>query len=140
MIRLGAGKFFGQTLGTRQLGPFHITASRYRPGDCLPRHCHERAYLYVMLAGGMTERTLRRENVCTRGWLVYNEAGEAHDDQVLEQGAEGLNIEMSAAWLAQLNHLGLRREPVSYQHAGPALPAVGALQLAINWDDTLQTL
>jgi AraC family transcriptional regulator len=140
MIRLGAGKFFGETLSTRRFGPFAITASRYRAGELLPRHCHEQAYLYVMLAGGIAERALYRENLCTRGWLIYNEAGEAHQDQVLDQGALGLNIEMSAGWLVCLSETGSAREPVLYQHAGPAVTAVGTLQLAMSWHDCLQVL
>ncbi len=140
MIRLGPGRFFGETLAARRFGPFVITATRYRPGDTLPNHCHERPYLFVMLGGAITERALGRENVCTRGWLIYNEARETHRDQVLDRGAEGLNIEMSAEWLACLRAAEGARAPVLYQHAGPAVTAIGALQLALRFRDPLQAL
>jgi AraC family transcriptional regulator len=140
MICLTAGRFFGETVITRRFGAFTITYSRYRPGERLPRHCHEHAYLYVMLGGGISERALRRDNVCTRGWVVYNEAGEAHQDQVLERGAEGLNIEVDAAWLATLRETRALHEAVCYRHVGPAITAVGGLQVAMQSTDLLQQL
>jgi AraC family transcriptional regulator len=140
VVHLQAGRFFGETLSTRAVGPFVITASRYRAGDCLPRHCHELTYLYVMLAGAIRERVLFRENVCTRGWLIYNEAGESHQDRVLEDGAEGLNVEISKEWLTLVSDGDFTRNPLAYRHAGPAISAVGALQLAVHLSDHLQIL
>jgi AraC family transcriptional regulator len=140
MIHLGPGEFFGEMLGVRRFGPFAITASRYRAGERLPRHCHEQPYLYVMLAGAMAEHALRRENVCTRGWLVYNEVGEGHEDQVFDHGAEGLNIEIASDWLVCLRDTGVAYEPLLYRHAGPAITTVGVLQLALRSADPLQGL
>src|SRR5581483_4537495 len=132
MICLGAGQFFGETVSARRFGPFAVTVSRYRAGTLLPRHYHEQPYLYVMLTGGIAEQALHRENVCTRGWLIYNEAGEVHEDQVLDRGAEGLNIEISADWLVRFRPVGAVQEPVLYRHAGPEVTAIGALQIALR--------
>jgi AraC family transcriptional regulator len=140
MIHLAAGRFFGETLRVARFGPFAITASHYRAGDRLPRHCHEKPYLYVMLAGGIAERAECRDNLCSRGWLIYNEAGEAHQDQVLDHGALGLNIELSADWLKRLAEAGGVRRPVLYQHAGPAVTAIGRLQVALASPCALQPL
>jgi AraC family transcriptional regulator len=140
MICLGKGRFFGETVSAERFGRIVITASRYRAGDSLPRHCHEQAYLYVMLAGGIAERAMHRENVCTRGWLIYNEAGEAHEDRVFEQGAVGLNIEMPLDWLRDVQTTCSVGEPLLYRHAGAAITSVGALQLAMRQRDSLQAL
>lgn len=140
MIRLRAGQFFGETQRVTRFGPFAVTRSRYRAAAVLPRHYHDVPYLYVMLVGGIRERAQLRDNSCTRGWLVFNEVGEAHQDQVFECGAEGLNIEISADWLPALRDVAQVRVPVQYQHAGPAVTAIGALELALRAPDPLQSL
>ncbi len=140
MIRLGAGQYFGQVVGVYASGPFRITATRYRPGECLPRHSHEQPYLLVFLRGSIRENSLGRDCECSRGWLVYNEAAEPHHDQVLDQGAEALNIELDLDWLARYHDSRKSREPIVYRHAGPSIAAVGALQLAFLTYDDLQPL
>ena len=52
------------------------------------------------------------------------QAGEPHQDQVFHNGAEGLNIELSAEWLVRLRSVGGTREPLLYRHAGPAVTAL----------------
>jgi AraC family transcriptional regulator len=140
MIRLGSGDYFGETVTVRRFGPFAVTASRYPAGHLLPQHCHEQAAVCVVLAGGMTEQALGRETVCTRGWLVYNGAGEEHQDRVLAGGAEGLNIDLPSEWLPRLREAVGARETVSYRHAGAEVTAVGALQVAMGTPDSLQAL
>src|SRR5262245_48504698 len=99
MVRLRPGEYFGQTVGSGSFGPLAITATRYHPGDVLPPHCHEQPYLFVMVAGAFREQAPRRDHLCTRGWLILNEVGEPHRDEVLQQGAEGLNIQLPPDWL-----------------------------------------
>jgi AraC family transcriptional regulator len=140
MLRLGPGEYFGRIISQQSIGPLAITRTRYCPGDLLPRHCHEQPYLFVMLAGAMKETALRRDNFCTRGWLVYNDAGEPHCDEVLDRGAEGLNIELPPEWLTK-HRFGRRSgEPFCYRHAGPAITAVGIIQLALQSADSLRNL
>jgi AraC family transcriptional regulator len=140
MICLTTGKFFGDTVSTGRFGPFAITTSSYGAGNRLPRHYHSQAYLFVVLSGGIREETLRRATDCTRGWLVCNMAAEAHQDEILDRGALGLNVEISTQWLARFREAYRLREPVFYQHAGPAVAAVGALDLALCTRDSLQRL
>src|SRR6516164_2065021 len=129
MIRLGPGEYFGQVVARDSFGPLAITTTRYRSGEVLPSHCHDQPYLFIMLAGAFREQATRCDYICTRGWLVFNEAGEPHRDQVFDQGAEGINIALPPDWLPISRH-GLRDcEPFLYRFAGPAITAVGALQL-----------
>lgn len=140
MIRLGPGEYLGRTVDKRSIGPLSITTTCYRPGEVLPRHCHEQAYLFVMLAGAMKETALRRDNLCTRGWLVYNDAGEPHYDEVFHHGAEGLNIELAPDWLTKYRDDRHTCEPFVYRHAGPAITAMGVIQVALRSTDSLCTL
>jgi AraC family transcriptional regulator len=140
MVRLGPGEYFGHTVGRESFGPLAITATRYRAGEVLPAHCHEQPYLFVMLAGGFREYALRRDHLCTRGWLVFNEAGESHRDEVFDHGAEGLNVALPPDWLPTSRRGPEGCEPFVYGFAGPAVTAVGTLQLAMRVRDCLRTL
>ncbi|MFO0860999.1 MAG: helix-turn-helix transcriptional regulator [Phycisphaerales bacterium] len=139
MIRLQPGNYFGQTTQVRHFGDFRITATRYAPGTFLPTHCHEQAYLLVSLRGATIESAMHRDHVCSRGWVVLNQAGESHCDKISDQGAEALNIELPAAFVAQFGRR-LAECPVQYRHAGGALPAVGCLQIAMRSSDPLSRL
>jgi len=140
MIRLGPGSYFGETVSANRAGRFAITATKYEPGQVLPKHYHAQPYLFVMLRGALGEVERQREHVCTRGWLVYNEAGESHHDVVLDDGAMGLNVELPPKWLADFRDARGKHEPIVYRHAGPALTAIGALQLALHADSSIRPL
>jgi AraC family transcriptional regulator len=140
MIRLGPGSYFGETVSANRAGRFAITATKYEPGQVLPKHYHAQPYLFVMLRGGLGEVERQREHVCTRGWLVYNEAGESHHDVVLDDGALGLNIELPTRWLTEFRDARGKHEPIIYRHAGPALTAIGALELALRADSSIRAV
>ena len=135
MIRLGPGSYFGQTVSANRAGRFAITATKYEAGQILPKHYHAQPYLFVMLRGGLGEVERQREHVCTRGWLVYNEAGESHHDVVLEGGARRAQHRTADRWLSRVSTMPRgKHEPIIYRHAGPALTAIGALEFALRAD------
>ncbi|MBX3380787.1 MAG: helix-turn-helix transcriptional regulator [Phycisphaeraceae bacterium] len=138
MLRLQPGQYFGHSTCVRTFGDFRIIATRYEPSTFLPKHSHEQAYLLVSLRGTAIENALHEDHECSRGCVVFNQAGESHHDFVSKIGAEALNIELSLPWLDRTAS-GLRANPVLYRHAGGALHAVGALQLAMLSNDSLAT-
>lgn len=140
MIELGPGTYFGEPVRSRTIGDFPITASRYRGGDLIPTHSHTHRYLFVPLDGALLERAIHRDHECSRGGVVFNEAGESHRDRVLGRGAAGLNIEIPAHWIEEFGDRGARLHPVVYGSAGPAVWAIGTIQLAMTTHDALQTL
>jgi len=94
----------------------------YPPGEELPWHSHENAYLLVVLGGALVERSGRSEHECARGTLVFNSAREPHRDRVGARGARCLNVELGPPWLEA-------PAPVAaYRFAGRALDAVGRLE------------
>jgi AraC family transcriptional regulator len=140
MVRLGPAEYFSQIVARDTFGPLAITTTRYRSGEILPRHYHAQPYLFVMLAGAFREQTTREDYHCTRGWLVFNAAGEPHCDDVLAPGTEGLNVELPPDWLPASYRGQAGCEPFLSRFAGPAITAVGALQLALRVRDGLSTL
>jgi len=140
VIELGPGSYYGQPVRTRTIGDFAITVSKYRRGDVIPTHSHTHRYLFVPLEGALLEHAIHRDHECSRGWLVFNEAGESHHDCVLGRGASGLNIEIPSHWVQGFDDRGARLAPVVYGHAGPSIWAIGMLQLAMTLVDGLQTL
>ncbi|MBN8599105.1 MAG: helix-turn-helix transcriptional regulator [Planctomycetes bacterium] len=138
MLRLQPGHYFGKPTRTRMFGEFRIVATRYEPDTSLPTHCHEQAYLLVSLRGTSIESALHRDHVCSRGSVVFNQAGESHRDQISREGAEALNVELPLSWLDRVVPR-MRANPVLYRHVGGALHAVGALQIAMSSNDPLAT-
>ncbi|MGH7242796.1 MAG: helix-turn-helix transcriptional regulator [Phycisphaerales bacterium] len=136
MLRLQPGHYFGHSTGVRTFGDFRIIATRYEPNTTIPMHCHEQAYLLVSLRGATIESALQQDHVCSRGWVVFNQAGESHRDRISNAGAEALNVELPRPWLDRVMPR-LRGNPVLYRHAGGALHAVGLLQLAMHSRDAL---
>lgn len=140
VIELGPGRYFGEPIRTRTIGDFAITTTRYRGGEVIPTHSHTHRYLFVPLEGALLERAIHRDHECSRGELVFNEAGEAHRDRVLGRGAAGLNIEIPSHWLEEFGDRIARLHPVVYGSAGPAIWAIGAIQIAMLRNDALQAL
>ena len=138
MMRLPPGHYFGKSTRTRTFGEFRIVATRYEPNISLPTHCHEQAYLLVSLRGTSVENALHRDHVCSRGSVVFNQAGESHRDQIASDGAEALNIELPLSWLDRVVPR-MRANPVLYRHVGGALHTVGTLQIAMSSNDPLAT-
>lgn len=117
MLRLQPGHYFGKPTRTRMFGEFRIVATRYEPDTSLPTHCHEQAYLLVSLRGTSIESALHRDHVCSRGSVVFNQAGESHRDQISREGAEALNVELPLSWLDRVVPR-MRANPVLYRHVG----------------------
>src|SRR5947207_559071 len=81
-------EYFGRAVARSTLCGLRAIETVYRPGETLPWHSHDSAYLVVTLGGAMTEIAARgRNHACVRGWLVLDTAGEAHCDQVGPDGA-----------------------------------------------------
>src|SRR4051794_10797703 len=128
MLHLPGGTYFGRAVARSSLCGLRATETVYRPGESLPWHSHDAAYLVVMLSGTMTEVTARgRDHACARGWLVLDTAGEGHRDHVGPEGARCLNVELRPEWVRK--H---RTKPYGYAFAGAGMDAVGQLEVAFR--------
>jgi AraC-like DNA-binding protein len=88
MIYLGRGRFFGETVSAERFGRIVITASRYRAGNSLPRHCHEQAYLFAD-AIGVHRAHLCREFRRHCGCTMTQYAGRLRADLALDGQTAG---------------------------------------------------
>jgi AraC family transcriptional regulator len=136
ILHLRSGRYFGAPRLERRTGRLRLIESQYVPGESLPRHAHEAAYLCVVLEGTFAENALRREHECGRGTLIFNAAGEAHSDEFCPRGGRVLNIELerglARGWLGDADG-GL--EPLRYAFAGAALRHVGRIEAELwHWD------
>jgi AraC family transcriptional regulator len=85
------------------IGAFYLTETRHPAGYRIPKHSHEMASLYFLLAGSLTEQ-FRRENVERRtDELVFTPADLPHSDVFLGRGGRCLIIELHPALLARLS-------------------------------------
>lgn len=132
MIRLQCGHYLSPVGAQRQTPAARVIETRYTRGMRLPRHAHEFAYVVVMIDGTLRERTQRRTYDLTPGWIVFNDAAQSHENEVLAPTTRCLNIELASTLIYRLAAEGLRpRESVLYTRAGSALAAVGRLYASL---------
>lgn len=84
----------GPRLRTAQAGPFTLTETAHEPERTLPRHCHERANIALVLGGTFTEIFDRRSFECGRGSLVIKPPGEVHANRYGTAGMRCVVIEV----------------------------------------------
>jgi AraC family transcriptional regulator len=132
MIKLPEGEYLTVTEARRDFPSARIIETRYTLGQRLPHHSHDHVYMVVMTSGALRESALGREHDLTRGYVVFNGAGEGHHDVVMARGTRCLNVEFSPAFVARLEAQGLPpANVVLYANVGPAIGAVGRLHSAL---------
>lgn len=131
MIRLETGHYLSPIRARRAAVSAGLVETVYSAGMRLPRHRHEFPYMVLMVEGTLRERTMGRTFDLGTGSIVFNEAGECHENEVLCGRARCLNIELRPRFMARLAAEGLSpRESVLYTRAGSALGAIGRLYAA----------
>jgi AraC family transcriptional regulator len=86
------------------IGAFYLTETGHPPGYRIPKHSHEMASLYFLIAGSLTEK-VRREDVDRKaGELVFTPADVPHSNQFLGQGGHCLIVELHPALHSRLNY------------------------------------
>jgi AraC family transcriptional regulator len=97
---LSSGEFFGSVRGRAAAGGFSMVETRYRSGEDLPPHAHERAFVCLALEGSYGESYLRGRDVEYHPFTaVYHPPGERHVTRMGPCGGRVVNIEIDPAWL-----------------------------------------
>lgn len=132
LIRLPWGNYLSPVGARREMRVASLVETVYSPGMKLPRHSHEAPYLVLMLAGVLREKERGRTHDMACGSVVFNEAGEEHENELLTPRGRCLNIELRPAFMQRMLDSGLRpRESVMYAHIGPAMSAAGRLYVSM---------
>ncbi len=97
---LPRGMFWGQPLRSSEIRGLTLTDYTYRPSLRVAPHCHESAYLSIVLSGGYEESLPGGERTCRDGTVTLHPPQERHADRFGEQGARIFTIEFEARWLA----------------------------------------
>lgn len=133
MLHLKRGNYLGAVSARRTFGSARVVETTYASGQRLARHAHDHVYLAVVIAGALREHAHRQEHELSRGQIVFNEAGEEHEDLVLAEGTRCLNLELRPDFLRGLESEGFRpRAPLLYSGLGAGITAVGRLQAALG--------
>ncbi len=120
---LSAGVYFGQPERTRVLGSLTLCRTAYAPGQRIPEHAHDGAYLCLALSGTFRERSGRTDAVVLPGSVVLHRPGEQHADHFGESPASCLNVSFGPSWPGRTG--GWMKEEGPALYGGPG--AVGAL-------------
>jgi AraC family transcriptional regulator len=129
---LAAGTYYGRPESARISGALGLCRTLYTPGQRIPAHAHDAAYLCLAVAGAFRELSGRTETDVVPGSAVLHRAGETHADRFGDAPASCLNVSFPAAWFERLGIWLGAPGPALYATPG----AVGALvwRLAREFD------
>jgi AraC family transcriptional regulator len=118
MIRLTQGSYFGSHGDVNAFRGLRVTRTNYTPHAIVPPHCHERAYLCLVTAGGFRERSSGGQADFGAGTVVWHAPGSAHQDRFAASGGACTNVELGDEWLARLDDEGLRLRDWTHARGG----------------------
>jgi len=136
-IRLGNGEFYGRTLVERSTPHLNLVLTRYRAGQRLPVHAHERPYLALVARGAFREDVDGIEHDCAEGSVILNTVGAEHSDRFQAEGTEVLNVELAPEWLGALRADGWREGRPAWLEHRPARRRIRALRNELARPDSL---
>ncbi len=99
---LAAGQFYGAVVCRRRAGNAVLSELHHGQHRRFPQHSHERAYFALLLAGGYTEHLAGRSYLHRPMSLAFHPSGTEHRDEVEEQGARFLSVEVEPSLLDRL--------------------------------------
>ncbi len=100
---LKLGEYCGDTVRRRQAPGFLFTENRFEPGKVIPKHKHRLDHLTCVISGSFSERYEDRELECKKGCVLIVPAGLAHTDNIGQEGAHTLSLELSPRTSARIN-------------------------------------
>jgi AraC family transcriptional regulator len=103
-------EFRGKIVNCRTVANFRVVESRYSSHEYVPRHCHEQAYISIVLAGSYSEKCGAATSHCTAGQTIYHACGESHSDRFGDHDAALLNLVICPQMLSELSQLGLQSD------------------------------
>lgn len=107
-MRVVRGQFYGTILGRRQCTGFLLTETACASYEFVPEHCHELAYVSLVLRGCYAECYCGKTWEHKAGQLIFHAPGESHWDRVHEDCVHFLNLEIPSPQLDRLKSYGMR--------------------------------
>ena len=81
----------------------YLTETVHPPGYRVPKHSHQMASLYLVLAGSLSEQFGRCDEARTAGELIFTPAHQPHSNVFLRRGGRCLIIELHPALHSRLS-------------------------------------
>lgn len=98
-MKLGSGKYFGETLDSFSVSGLLLTEKIHHPGEVLPEHYHENAYFCLAINGGWRELVEGNSFDCNVNNVVYHPKEEIHQTYFINQHhSKTFNVEITPAW------------------------------------------
>jgi AraC family transcriptional regulator len=111
-------------LSESEIAGFHSTETFHPPGFQIPRHFHDFASLYLVLAGSLTESYCGKKRECTHPSVIFTPPGEKHSNRFNDRGGRCFLVEIPPAYFDRLASAGIRIES-SLQSDGGLLAWLG---------------
>lgn len=115
-VQLPSGKYYGETLRSRQIGSFALSERVYSPGYQTPKHTHKQALFCFVMQGDYTESYGGKVRECATSTLLFHPSGELHAEHFHEAGGRSFIVEIAPDWLAHMQgYLPVPESSASFQ-------------------------
>jgi AraC family transcriptional regulator len=119
--RLRPGSFYGKTVRTFEANGLVLAESSYPPQFEAPKHAHEHAFCYLVLAGSCTESYGNRSRHIGPSHVVFHPAGATHSDRWHANGGTCLHVEFGSTWLERVRaYSPVLDQPAEFRAGAPA--------------------
>lgn len=98
--KLSYGRFYGETLRSREVAGFGLTETAYSPNLQISNHSHEHAYFCVVRQGSFSEIYGSKTRTCRDSTVVFHPPQEPHSNHFHGGGGRCFNIQLDHKWLA----------------------------------------
>jgi AraC family transcriptional regulator len=119
--RLGCGQFLGELLRCHSFSGLSLTETRYPPGACLPRHCHEYAYFCLIRRGTYREEYGGRQRWCGPLMLAFHPPEEMHAEHFDGEEVRSFNVEITPSWVRGFADAALPLDQPFDTRGGPSV-------------------
>jgi AraC family transcriptional regulator len=137
---LATGEIHGQVLRKKVTPHFTITETVYPPLFSLVSHCHERPYFSLLMEGSYTEKLRTRDELCSRGVVIFHPPEEVHSDKFQEHRSRCLNVHLEQETWTRLQEEGIKLNRRLYCTAGFVPHLARRIDLELRKHDPISEL
>lgn len=119
--KLPRGKFYGETLKSKEVAGLLLTEMTYPAGLVIGKHSHESASFCLIVEGTYSEVYGRRSRLCKPLSLIFHPSDEIHSNYIHRAGRD-FSLEFTPQWVERIrDYSKLLNDPVEFQGGTTAL-------------------
>lgn len=129
-LQLTEGKYFGDTVTSKEFSFFTCSLTRYRSHEQIQKHYHDNSYVSLLVNGHYTESAGSDDEI-RAGQAIFRPVDYSHSNHFQGSGGACLNIELRQGFREQID-FPLRLPANAHIYPAGAFPALHKLLLCLR--------